>query len=143
MARLRDLEAKAETLAIQSPAAVDLPVVLHPAIATRYGEQVTALAQALHHTGNRAALYAARSPSDRVVVHPPEMDDDPPGIEVIGQLVERLEVAHVGRNPDKAGGTHDETVLSLFASSVKDGPRAWPFAGLGGAQCFRPLPHPP
>ena len=69
---------------------------------------MTALVQALRHTDNRAALDAVRALIDRFVVHAPETDYDPPWIEVIGQLVELLKAAGVGRTEDKTDCTQDE-----------------------------------
>jgi len=126
MARLGDLEAQEETPAAKVNPMTGLSAALHPAIATVYAERVAALEAELTNPDNRAALEAARALVDRVVMHPPESDGDPPGIEVIGELIELLKAAGIGANDNTLGEAQGVDVLGLFASSVKDDPRAQP-----------------
>jgi len=141
MAKLGDLEAQEEALAAKAKPMTSLPAALHPTIATVYADRVAALEAELVNPDNRAALEAARALIDRVVVHPPETDGDPPGIEVIGELIELLKAAGIGANDNTPGQTQGADVLGLFASSVKDDPRAQPLAGSkGGALAL--LSHP-
>jgi hypothetical protein len=88
---------------------------------------------ALAGPDNTEAREAARTLIARIVISPPTDPDDPPGIELIGDLANML----------KAGGLQTKTseeatrtgqVLSMFQSSVKGGPRALPLdPAKGGA----------
>jgi hypothetical protein len=53
------------------------------------------------------------------MILPPKHDNDPPKIELFGDLAELLRAAGLGALPSAALATD---VLSVFASSVKAGP---------------------
>jgi holo-[acyl-carrier protein] synthase len=76
------------------------------------------------------ALGFARSLIEKIVIHPRQGDDDPPGIELIGELMALLAEAGVeGAEPDARAQAPDP-VLGLFVSSVKACPGAEPLAVL-------------
>jgi site-specific DNA recombinase len=81
-------------------------------------------------------LEAARALVDKVIIHPPETDDDPPRIELVGDLMVMLQAGGVGRAQAKVGVAAYDRVLGLFVSSVKEGPGAKPWAF-----CFTRLPR--
>ena len=99
-AKLNELEKLEATMAAQAAATPMTPVALHPSIADVYKQRVGALQDALAQPENRDGLDAARALIDRVVVFPPRTDGEPPGIEVVGELIELL----------KAGGLAPTTI---------------------------------
>ena len=127
MAKLTELELIEATMTAQAAATPTVPVALHPAIADVYQQRVGALQDALAQPENRDGLDAARALIDRVIVHPPNSDGDPPGVEVVGELIELLKAAGIGANQsvqNHPAGT--DPVLALFASSVNEGRGAEP-----------------
>jgi hypothetical protein len=68
---------------------------------------------------DHAALETARALIEKVMILPPKHDNDPPKIELFGDLAELLRAAGLGALPSAALATD---VLSVFASSVKAGP---------------------
>jgi DNA invertase Pin-like site-specific DNA recombinase len=128
MAKLEELEVQRANLADTSPLPAAPVVALHPGIADVYAAKVATLASLLADGHHPEALEAARALIDKVIIHPPESDDDPPGVELVGDLVALLraagvEQANAGDEPSGA-----DPVLGLFISSIKAGPGAEPLA---------------
>jgi hypothetical protein len=65
---------------------------------------------------------------DRVTIYPPEIDGDPPSVELIGELMAMLAAA--GPTPPAARSEAGQGVdtLALFVSSVREEPgqSPWP-----------------
>ena len=126
MAKLADLEAQKTRLGdVPTPPTEPAPA-LHPGISQVYAAKVRNLAHALEKGENPEALEAARSLIDKVILHPPETDDDPPGVELIGELTALLKAGGVGDNQMGSQSAVPDPVLGLFVSSVKAGSRAEP-----------------
>jgi site-specific DNA recombinase len=129
--RLDELEGKRANLqtAMQNPP--NPPPALHPNLAEIYRARVTNLAVALDQGDDPEALEAARALIDKVIVSPPKHVDDPPEVELIGELTASLRAAMLGHEAsvnDAAAGS----VLGLFASSVKKAPGGKaPWSGSG------------
>jgi hypothetical protein len=118
-AKLAELEARRDRIAWVVEVPATRPPALHPGIAETYRAKVDDLRRAMADKDNHAALEAARALIDRVIISPPEHDDEPPGIELVGDLAELLRAAGLG--PTRQGnGTSATDVLNTFASSVKD-----------------------
>jgi DNA invertase Pin-like site-specific DNA recombinase len=81
-------------------------------------------------------LDVARRLIDQVIIHP-VTEDDPEGIEFIGDLMDLLQAAGLGATPT---GCHVEPDprLALFVSSIKEGPGAEPLALLRSTRALRP-----
>jgi hypothetical protein len=67
------------------------------------------------------AREAARMLIDQVIVSPPRIDGDPPGIEVVGNLAAMLRVGVSGDTTDSDAAF--DRLLDAFVRSVKEGPR--------------------
>ena len=136
--RLGELERRRAELgkALTASAAV-IPVI--PAnLAAIYRDKLANLRLALAGPDNTEAREAARALIARIVVTPPTDPDEPPDIELVGDLSKMLTTGGLrAHSPGEATWTNQ--VLSMFESSVKGGPGAWPLAGLGGAQPSLPL----
>ena len=98
-------------------------MALHPAIAGVYAAKVATLASLLADGHHPEALDAARALIEKVVCYPPEADDHPPGVKVIGDLAGLLRAA--GGEQDNAANEPSgaDPVLGLFVRSIKAGPR--------------------
>ncbi len=137
--RLSDLQARRTELA----AALSVPLPQSPSIprdmAAVYGAKLAHLSAALASPDHTEAREAARALIDKVIISPPTDPDDPPGIELLGNFPNLLQAAGlVSKTQEEA--TTAIAVLGLMQSSVKEGPGAWPLAGLGRAQpCFRSM----
>ena len=105
---------------------------LHPNLGTVYRNRVASLQQALARDDGAAALEAARSLIDKVMIHPPEDPSDPPGVELVGNLLNMLHAASAGSG-SKPSDVQPNPVLSTFVRSIKDEPRAEP------PPCFLPI----
>jgi hypothetical protein len=127
--------AKLSELESQRAKFVDVPTLppvpsaaLQPGIADIYRAKVAKLAALLSAGDHPEALEAARALIEKVIIHPPDTDDDPPGVELVGELMSLLKAAGIGQ----AGvGDHllsGDPVLGLFVSSIKAGPGAEPLA---------------
>ena len=101
------------------------PPPMHPNLAQVYRDKVARLREALQGPDGVEALEAARELIDQVIISPPENDDDPPGIEVVGEFVTMLKAAGLGATTQR-NQTEDSNVLRLFAVTVKEGPGAKP-----------------
>ena len=116
--RLAALEARRTTLRAEVLHETSPPPALHPNLAQVYREKVARLRDALQGPDGTEALEAARELIERVIISPPSLDDDPPGIEVVGDFVAMLQASGLGADArDKRAPNAD--VLRLFASSVK------------------------
>jgi hypothetical protein len=107
-------------------------------MAAVYRAKLAHLTTALAGPDHTEARKAARALINKVIVTPPTDPEDPSGIELLGNFPNLLQAAGL------AATTSEETktaaaVLDLMQSSVKEGPGAWPLAGLGGAQAFSPV----
>jgi hypothetical protein len=120
-AKLAELEARRDRIAAAMAVPATRPPALHPGIAETYRAKVTDLRQAMADKDDHAALETARTLIEKVIITPPEHDDDPPGIELVGDLAELLRAAGMGPAP-QTNTTSATDVLSTFASSVKDSP---------------------
>ena len=123
--RLQELEIQLASLPADAALPGRPPPALHPGIAKQYRARVTSLRAALAHGDQPAALEAARSLIDKVIVSPPEIDGDPPGIELVGELMAMLQAAGMGA-ANLLGAGPPDPVLALFVSSVKKDPGAKP-----------------
>ena len=126
MAKLSELEAERARLGdLPPPPAVTEPA-LHPGIAELYAAKVRNLAAALAADDNPEALEAARALIDQVIVHPPDIDGDPPRVELIGELMALLKAGGLSNPQSVSQSATPDPVLAMFASSVKAAPRAEP-----------------
>ena len=126
--RLKELEGQLAALPAEATIPMPLPPALHPGIAGHYRQRVGTLQAALAGGGQPAALEAARSLIDKVIVSPPETDGDPPGIELVGELLAMLQAAGMETHNDQHDDVRPDPVLALFVGSVKKGPGAEPLA---------------
>ena len=127
-ARLGEAEAPQETL----------PPALHPGIATLYRDRVQALQRALASARDPEILEAARALIDQVIISPPDNDDEPPRIELVGELTAMLKVAGLEGDLATSRTSKSAEILDMFASSVKAGPGGsapWPFRPLTQLRC--------
>ena len=115
MAKLADLEAQKTRLG-DVPPPTAAATCLHPGIAQVYAAKVRNLAPALEKGENPEALEAARSLIDKVILHPPETDDDPPGVELIGELMALLKA---GGSATQSGSQSAIPIPFLGCSSVR------------------------
>jgi hypothetical protein len=123
--KLKGLEAAKAAIDVPERTAVIAPIFQTPPVAA-YARQMSALAAALERGDDPEALELARSLIEKVVVQPPRGDDDPPSIEVVGELVALLTAAGVeGADPNSRTPAADP-VPGLFVSSVKAEPGAEP-----------------
>jgi hypothetical protein len=101
-----------------------------PAIPGNMAQVCTAkvrhLSSALANNGHPEALEAALALIDRVIVHPPAADGDPPSIELIGELMAMLSAGGVNGPEPGPQSAAPGGVLSMFVSSVKAAPGAGP-----------------
>ena len=96
-----------------------------------YASRMAELTVALQSGHDPEGLEIARGRIDRVLIHPGETYDDPPGVELIGELITLLKVAGVGGTEAQVGPADQNPVLDLFVRSVKADPGAKPLAFLG------------
>jgi site-specific DNA recombinase len=128
LTKLAELEGQRTQLAHQV-AAGDRPThALHPGIAESYATRVAALKAALARGDDPEALESARALIDKVIIHPPTGDGEPPVTELIGDLLALFRTAGAtdGQATDYAASS--DSLLALFVSSVKMGPGAEPLA---------------
>jgi hypothetical protein len=120
LSKLAELEEQKAKFANQSSFSAPMAPALHPGIANVYAAKVGNLKAALANGNNPEALEAARSLIDKVIIHPPETDGEPPGIELIGELIALLQAAGMGRPQSFDTLAEPDPVLALFVSSVKE-----------------------
>jgi len=117
-ARLVTLEARRTEMQAHSMREADQLPALHANLAQVYREKVARLRDALHGPDSSEALEAARELIERVIVHPPRNDGDPPGIEIVGDFVAMLQASGLGSNA-KDGQAQNTRLLCALVSSVK------------------------
>lgn len=91
--KLAELEAKREALQATVGQAPAPPPALHPNLAQAYAERVADLRRSIDAGKGIEVLEAARALIDKVIVTPGDRLDDPPGIELVGQLMAMLKAA--------------------------------------------------
>jgi hypothetical protein len=126
MARLAELEAQKTRLGDRPPPAAAAIPVLPSNIAQVYATKVCELHAALANHEHPEALEAARSLIEKVIVYPPETDNDPPRVELVGELIAMLQAGGVSAPQSGAQSAGPDAVLSMFVSSVKEAPGAMP-----------------
>ena len=93
-----------------------------------YARRIAELTEAVRQGTDPADLELARALIDQVIVHPPSTDGDPPGVELIGNLLELLRASGLDES-DRLGATGPiSPVLDSFVRSVKVDPGAEPLA---------------
>ena len=91
--RLSELEARsAELRAMLTDQPVAAPA-LHPNLSEVYAQRVAELRQALQGDEGAEVLEKARALIDKVVVSPPDDPEDPPEMELVGDLIALLKTA--------------------------------------------------
>jgi site-specific DNA recombinase len=99
-------------------------------LAAIYRDKLEHLRPALAGPDNTEALEAARALIVRIVVTPLTDPDDPPDVELIGDLANMLRAGGF-KSSTTEEATRTGQVLGMFGSSAKEGPGAWPLAGIG------------
>jgi site-specific DNA recombinase len=125
LAKLSELEAQRARTGNDSASAVPQAPALCPSSAQPYAAKIQELREALLRGDEPEALEAARRLIDKVTIYPPTDDDDPPRIELVGDLMALLQAAGVASGGPEVEG---DPVLASFVSSVKEGPGAEPLA---------------
>lgn len=88
--KLEELEARREQLLAVLEEQPPPPPALHPNLAEVYATRVDMLRTAIEDGNDPELLEAARALIDKVIISPGAGPDDPPEIELVGQLVEML-----------------------------------------------------
>ncbi len=137
--KLSELEARRGDLLAATAESSTPPPALHPNLAQTYAERVAGLRRGIDAGKGQDVLEAARALIDKVIVTPGDDPDDPPGIELVGQLMAMLKAAGAFPNGDDAKCR--DLVSGLSTRSAKgtmrgQGPseRNW---WLGGAKPLR------
>ena len=136
LAKLQELEAAQSALQKAEPLA-RAPCDLArsgPDMATNYATRIAELTSSLIQGDDPEALEIARGLIDQVIIHPPS-DDDPVGIEFIGNLIDLLKAAGLGGTPSRGQPDAPDPALELFVSSVKKNPGAEPLALPASPDC--------
>jgi DNA invertase Pin-like site-specific DNA recombinase len=129
LSKLKELEAVRSTRDDAAIPAYATAPAFEPHMAETYAGRIADLTTALQHGEDPEGLELARALIDKVVVHPPRSDGDPPGIELAGELMALLQAAGVPGAASADNARELDPVLALFVSSVKEGPGAEPLAG--------------
>ena len=116
--KLDQLHARRDALRAEIGREMPPAPALHPNIAEVYAAQVARLREALTAEGNPAALEAARALVDRVIVSPGDGPEGPPGIELVGRLMEMLQAGAAFRPSEL--DTAGDIVASMSTSSTKE-----------------------
>jgi len=119
--KLDELEAQRAVLQAQLQAAPPAPPALHPNLAQVYADRVASLRRALDAKDGAEVLEAARALIDTVVVSPPPSDqpDDPPHIELTGNLIAMLKAGGAKLDPEDT--TTTSCLINITSASVKEG----------------------
>ncbi|MEO3475704.1 recombinase family protein [Roseomonas sp. CAU 1739] len=115
--KLEELEARRKDLLAALAEAPAAAPVLHLNLAQVYADRGATLRHAIDAGGGTEVLEAARALIDKVIVSPGEGPDDPPGIELIGQLMAILKAGGAFPVGDDATVTH--RVTAMTSSSKK------------------------
>ena len=121
LAKLTELEAQRALLPALLPR-VPFKSVPAQAMAEIYRALVAELQTTPAGNSDPEALEAARALIDKVIVTPPETNDDPPGIELIGELYDMLKAAGLDQPNNRSSNAAPDPALQRFISSVKEGP---------------------
>jgi broad specificity phosphatase PhoE len=86
------------------------------------------LQSALAKGGDQETLEAVRALIDKVIIFPPEIDRDPPGVELIGELMAMLTAAGATPPAARSNAGQGGDPLAVFVSSVMrgQGQSPWP-----------------
>jgi DNA invertase Pin-like site-specific DNA recombinase len=128
LAKLVELEAQRDLLGPPTDEGRSRAAALHPGIADSYAANVESLKAALAAGDDPEALETARALVDKVIIHPPETETDPPGIELVGELTALFQLACAPEPQATEKAQKPDQVLALFVSSVKADPGAEPLA---------------
>jgi site-specific DNA recombinase len=134
LAKLAELEAAREACRGVSQHVGNVAPAFDPLMAEAYKRRIASLTAALERGDDPTGLELARALIDKVIVHPPNDENDPPEIELVGELMALLKAAEVPGAAAKPNDANLDPVLEMFVSSVKVGPGAEPLA-------FLPTPY--
>ncbi len=137
--KLSELEARRDELRAASAEASTAPPALHPNLAQTYAERVAELRRGIDAGKGQDVLEAARALIDKVIVTPGDDPDDPPGIELVGQLMAMLKAAGAFPNGDDAKCR--DLVSGLSTGSAKGTMRGQSPSDLSTVSPRRQEPH--
>lgn len=100
--KLSELEARRDELRAVSAEATAAVPALNPNLAQTYADGVAKLRQGIDAGDGQDVLEAARALIDKVIVTPGDDPDDPPGIELVGQLMAMLKAGGAFPNGENA-----------------------------------------
>lgn len=115
--KLTELEARRDELREASAEASTASPALHPNLAQSYAQPVAELRRGMDAGQGQDVLKAARALIDKVIVAPGDDPDDPPGIELVGQLMAMLKAA--GAFPNGNDARSRDLVSGLSSCSAK------------------------
>ena len=115
--KLSELEARRDELLAASEEANTAPPALHPNLAQTYAQRVAELRRGIDAGKGQDVLEAARALIDKVVLTPGDDPDDPPRIELVGQLMAMLKAA--GAFPTGDDAKSRDLVSGLSSCSAK------------------------
>jgi site-specific DNA recombinase len=115
--RLEELRARQQVLGDQDGTTMPAPPALHPNLAHVYAKRVAALREALDAGDGEEVLEAARDLIETVVISPPDIPGDPPGIELAGNLMAMLKAG--GVNISAGESTFGSCLTAMLAGSTK------------------------
>jgi site-specific DNA recombinase len=121
MAKLTELEGQRAKIGDEVAAPVPDAPALHPVIAEVCSRNMDELTEALPRGGDPEALESARALIHKILIHPPETECDPPGIELTGELMALLQAAGLNSTAEKGSAASHDPILELFVSPVKEG----------------------
>jgi hypothetical protein len=125
LSALEALETRQAALTEALTTGTQPPPALPPNLATLYRTRVAALQQSLAKARNPETLEAARALIEKVAIYPRQNPDDPPQIDLEGNLLEMLKAANTTEKP-RSNDNKPHPALATFIRSVKDEPRAEP-----------------
>ncbi len=117
--KFEELEARREVLVAAMAEAPPAAPLLHPRLAEGYADHVALLRRAIKAGRDPEALEAARALIEKVVVSPGEEADDPPGIELVGELIAMLKAG--GAFPSGKDSATPRIISAMTSGSVKSG----------------------
>ena len=127
VAKLSELEAQLAQLQTEDTIPASYPLPASEQIAEAYRQKIGGLKAALADGSDPEALDTARAMIDKVLIWPPETDGDPPGIELVGELLAMLQ-AGVAGSTVRGAAARPDPAFAAAVSSVKDGTGATPLA---------------